>query len=40
MFKDYSLRELNNAIDNTESQIKDIVTFDSSNGTGITSYFD
>ena len=32
IFKDYSLRELNNAIDNTESQIKDIVTFDSSNG--------
>lgn len=32
MFKDYSLRELNNAIDNTESQIMDIVTFDSSNG--------
>lgn len=32
MFNRYSLRELSNAIDNTESQIKEQVTFDSSNG--------
>lgn len=32
MFNKYSIRELNNAFDNTESQIMEQVTFDSSNG--------